>query len=287
VSRIAYVSGRYVPHAEARVAIEDRGYQLADGVYDVAPVAAGAIIDLAPHLDRLDYSLRELAIAQPMPRAALALVCAETVARNRVGEGIVYVQVTRGVAPRDHGFPTHPVRPALVVTAKALRWPDRAVHDPGIGVLTVPDLRWGRCDIKAIALVANVLAKQQARAAGAYEAWFVRPDGTIAEGASTNAWIVDAEGCVVTRPLGRELLAGITRATVLRLARDAGYQVRERAFGRDELATAREAFLTSTTNLVRAVVAVDGRPIANGHPGEVARTLRDRCIAHYRAGRAA
>lgn len=282
MSRTAYVNGRYVPHAAASVAIDDRGYQFADGVYEVAPVHAGGIVDLKAHLDRLGYSLDALRIAAPASPRAIELICHETLARNRVKDGTIYLQVTRGVAPRDHGFPKTSLKPALVVTAKAVTWPVDAAHDLGAAIITTPELRWGRCDIKTIALLPNVLAKQQAREAGAFEAWFVRPDGTIAEGASTNAWIVDRDGRIVTRPLGPEILAGITRATVLRLARAAGLEVIERPFSVDELLTAREAFLTSTTSLVRAVVSVDGKPIANGYPGEIARRLRGLCIAHYR-----
>ncbi len=287
MSRIAYVNGRYLPHAKALVAIDDRGYQFADGVYEVAPVQAGRIVDLEPHLDRLGNSLAALRIEAPAPRSALVLICRETLARNRVTDGIVYIQVTRGVAPRDHGFPKLPVKPALVVTAKAIGWPIEAGADLGAAIVTTPDIRWGRCDVKSIGLLPNVLAKQKARDAGAFEAWFVRADRTVAEGASTNAWIVDPEGRLVTRPLGPEILPGITRATVLGLARAAGIEVVERPFGMDELLSAREAFLTSTTALVRAVVSVDGRPIANGYPGEITRQLRALCIAHYRGAGAA
>ncbi|MGD9535821.1 MAG: D-amino-acid transaminase [Alphaproteobacteria bacterium] len=281
--RVAYVDGRYQRADLAHVAVEDRGFQLADGVYEVAPVANGRIIDFKPHFDRFARSLGELSIQAPVPPAALNVICREVVERNRIVDGILYVQASRGAAPRDHGFPKQPVRPTLVASAKWLSWPSDAGLDSGAAIITTPDLRWGRCDIKSTALLANVLAKQKAREAGAFEAWFVRPDGTITEGASTNAWMVDADGRLLTRPLGPEILPGITRATVLRLARQAGYEVIERPFRLDELSNAREAFLTSTTSLVRAVVSVDGRPIANGHPGEIASRLRALCLTHYRA----
>ena len=283
MSRIAYVNGRYVPQGVAAVSIEDRGYQFADGVYEVAPVQAGHIVDAGPHLDRLGYSIAALGIELPAPLSAIMMICRETLARNRVADGIVYMQVTRGVAPRDHGFPRTPVKPAFVVSAKPLIWPTDPAADTGIAIITTPDIRWGRCDIKSIGLAANVLAKQRAREASAFEAWFVRADGTISEGASTNAWIVDRDGRLVTRPLGPEILPGITRATVLRLARGASLEVIERPFDVAELLGAREVFLTSTTGMVRAVVAVDGRPIANQYPGELTRQLRGLCIAHYRA----
>jgi D-alanine transaminase len=270
----------------ARVAIEDRGFQFADGVYEVAPVVHGRIVDLKAHLDRFAYSLGELRIEAPVPPAALNVICREVVSRNRVAEGILYVQASRGAAPRDHPFPKRVVQPTLVVSAKSLVWPVDAADDPGVGVVTMPDLRWGRCDIKSTALLANVIAKQRAREAGAFEAWFVRADGTIAEGASTNAWMVDGEGRLVTRPLGPEILAGITRATAIRLARAAGFPVVERPFDVDELSDAREVFLTSTTGLVRAVTSVDGKPIGNGHPGEITTRLRELCIAHYRTSAA-
>ena len=272
--RVAYIDGRYERAELAQVGIEDRGFQFADGAYDVAPVAGGRIVDLKPHLDRFAYSLGELRIEAPVPPAALNVICREVVARNRVGDGILYLQASRGAAPREHAFPKRAIRPTLVVSARWQSWPDGDAPDPGVDVVTTADLRWGRCDIKSTALLANVLAKQKAREAGAFEAWFVRPDGTITEGASTNAWMIDADGRVLTRPLGPEILAGITRATVIRLARQAGYEVVERPFRFDELSNAREALLTSTTAPLRAVVSIDGRPIANGHPGEIATRLR-------------
>jgi D-alanine transaminase len=281
--RVAYVDGHYERADLAGVAIEDRGFQFADGVYDVAPVVGGRIVDLKPHLDRFAYSLGELGIEAQVPRVALNVICREVVARNRVGDGILYLQASRGAAPREHAFPRHAVRPTLVVSARSQPWPSDTAPDSGVDVITTADLRWGRCDIKSTALLANVLAKQKAREAGAFEAWFVRPDGTLTEGASTNAWMVDMDGRILTRPLGPEILAGITRATVIRLARQAGYEVVERPFRLDELSSAREAFLTSTTAPLRAVISIDGRPIANGHPGEIATRLRALCLAHYRA----
>lgn len=273
--RIAYVNGRYVSHSSAVVHIEDRGYQLGDGVYEVCEVARGFIIDQTRHLDRLARSLSELRIDWPVQRNVLELIMREVVRRNRVLNGMVYLQVTRGVAPRDHFFPSPMTRPALVVTAKridpAIGW-ERAEH--GISVITVPENRWERVDIKSIGLLPNVLARQKAREFGASEAWFVDPDGTVKEGAATNAWIVTADGKLVTRPADFGILRGVTRATVMDVAAKLGLEVEERAFTVEEAQGAREAFITAATTLVMPVVEIDDRPVANGVPGSVAFALR-------------
>ncbi len=273
MSRIAYVNGRYVRHADARVHIEDRGYQFADGVYEVTALRRGRVIDEEPHLERLERSLDALAIPMPMARHALRLVGREVIRRNRVTDGILYTQATRGVAARDHPFPAIS-RTALVMTARPMAWPDNAVGDPGVGVMSLPDQRWARCDIKSVSLLPNVLAKQQARAGGAHEAWLVDGDGMVTEGASTNAWIVDGTGRVITRGRGPEILGGITRARIITLAKAAGIDVVERAFGIEEARAGAEAFLSSTTSLVRAVVHIDGMPIGAGVPGPVTLRLR-------------
>lgn len=273
--RIAYVNGRYVRHADAAVHIEDRGYQFADGVYEVCEVARGHIVDMARHLDRLDRSLSELEIAWPMTRLALQAVIREVVRRNRVVNGMVYLQVTRGVAPRDHVFPADGVKPALVVTAKRS---DPAAGlkkaESGLAVITVPENRWDRVDIKTIGLLPNVLARQRAKRAGAQEAWFVDPDGTVKEGAATNAWIVSREGSLVTRPAEHGILRGVTRTTVIDVAAKLGLMVEERAFTVAEAKAAREVFMTAATMVVMPIVAIDGSPVANGHPGSVALSLR-------------
>ncbi len=272
--RIAYVNGRYVAHRDATVHIEDRGYQFADGVYEVCEVARGFIVDSKRHLDRLDRSLSELAIDWPIHRSALMAVMREVIRRNRVHDGLVYLQVTRGVAPRDHPFPVG-VRPSLVITAKKTN-PDALRHkaEAGVKVITVPENRWDRVDIKTVGLLPNVLAKQKAKEAGAYEAWFVDPDGTVKEGASTNAWIVTKDGVLVTRPADHGILRGITRATLFDVAASLGLRVEERAFSVEEALAAREAFLSSATTLATPIVAIDGHPVANGHPGSVALSLR-------------
>jgi D-alanine transaminase len=273
--RIAYVNGQYVAHAEAAVHIEDRGYQFADGVYEVCEVAQGYIVDMTRHLDRLDRSLSELRIDRPMHRSALKVVMREVIRKNRIVNGMVYLQVTRGVAPRDHVFPHSDVRPALVVTAKRTS-PHAAAKraETGIKVITVPENRWDRVDIKSVGLLPNVLARQQAKEAGAQEAWFVDPDGTVKEGAATNVWIVSREGVLVTRPAEHGILRGITRATVMDVAKSLGLSVEERSFSVAEAQDAREAFITAATTLVMPVVEIDGRPVANGHPGSLALSLR-------------
>jgi D-alanine transaminase len=274
--RIVYVNGRYVRHADAAVHVEDRGYQFADGVYEVCVVARGFIMDMRRHLDRLDRSLRELEIAWPMTRKALEVVMREVVKRNRVVNGLVYLQVTRGVALRDHVFPAAGTRPAVVVTAKRTD-PVAAMKraEAGLKVITVPENRWDRVDIKTVGLLPNVLARQKAKLAGAQEAWFVDPDGTVKEGAATNVWIVTFEGKLVTRPAEHGILRGITRTTLFDLAARMGLDIEERGFTVDEAKAAREAFITAATTVVMPVVEIDGVPIANGHPGSVALSLRN------------
>lgn len=276
MSRIAYVNGRYRLLSEASVNIEDRGYQFADGVYEACEVRDGAIVDLRRHLDRLDRSLSELAIPAPMSRASMTAVLREVVRRNRVTNGLVYWQITRGVAPRDHAFPKNAV-PALVVTAKPM---NRAAADrraeEGIAVVSVPDNRWDRVDIKTVGLLPNVLAKQKAREAGAYEAIFVDADGNVTEGSSTNMWIVTREGELVTRPAEHGILKGITRGVVMDVAAAEGLTVVERPFSLEEAKTAREAFITAASTVVMPVVRIDDRVLGNGVPGAIATTLRAR-----------
>ncbi len=275
MSRLAYVNGRFLRHGEAGVSIEDRGFQLGDGVYEVWAVIGGRLADAEGHFARLQRSLDELSIAMPMSRAALTFALRETVRRNRVRHGIVYLQVTRGVARRDHAFPAAPTAPTVVITARST---DSAASEAkaaaGVSVITLPENRWGRCDIKTVGLLPNVLAKQAARTAGAFEAWFVDPEGLVTEGASSNAWIVDAEGVLRTRDIGANILRGVTRLSLIDLARAAGYRVEERPFTLAEAKAAREAFVTGAGALIMPVVRIDDQPVAHGHPGEVARTLR-------------
>lgn len=276
MSRIAYVNGAYVPHADAGVHIEDRGYQFADGVYEVCEVRHGYIVDLTRHLDRLGRSLSELRIDWPMNRAALVHVIREVVRRNRVRNGLFYMQVTRGVARRDHVFPAAETRPSIVVTAKrtdAAAIARKATH--GIAAITVPENRWDRVDIKSVGLLPNVLARQKAREEGAQEAIFVDADGTVKEGAATNVWIVDRDGSLRTRPAEHGILKGITRTTLMDVAVPLGLKIEERAFSVDEMLAAREVFITAATSICFPVVSIDGKPIGNGHPGSIAQNIRE------------
>jgi D-alanine transaminase len=277
MSRIAYVNGRYLRHAEAGVSIDDRAFVFGDGVYEVCEVRGGAMIDEPRHLARLARSLAALRIAAPLTEAALRRVMREVIARNRVRDGLVYLQVSRGAARRDHGFPAEMIRPGLVVTAKSL---DPRINEAraasGVMVVTRPDERWAHPHVKTLQLLPNVLGKQAAREAGAFETWFVDKKLFVTDGASTNAWIVTREGLLVTRQIDDAILAGVTRATLLDVAADLGLKMQERAFTCAEAYAAREAFLSSATTIVLPVVAIDGRAIGQGKPGEVALALRRR-----------
>ena len=275
MSRIVYVNGRYVPHALASVHVEDRGFQFADGVYEVCAVRGGELIDEAPHMKRLERSLGELRIAPPMGLPQLRHVMRETVRRNRVRDGLVYVQISRGVARRDHPFPTSPVKPSLVVTARNLAIEKYDVlAASGVAAITLPETRWARCDIKSTSLLANVLAKQAAREAGAFEAWFVDRDGFVTEGASTNAWIVDHQGILRTRRLDHAILPGVTRGEIIPLCRQAGIRFEEGSFTVADAKVAREAFVTAASVGVIPVTSVDGARLGDGKPGPISQALR-------------
>jgi D-alanine transaminase len=275
LSRIAYVNGRYLAHRTATIHVEDRGYQFSDGVYEVCEVRGGCIIDQRRHLARLKRSLDELGIAMPMTETALAVVMRECMRRNRVRDGIIYLQVTRGVARRDHGFPPPGTHPSIVVTARNIDFAgNERIAAEGMAVVTVPDNRWERVDIKSISLLPNVLAKQAAREQGAKEAWFVDRNGHVTEGSSSNAWIVTKGGKVVTRPADNGILRGITRTVLLDVIKAQGLELEERPFTVEEAYGAREAFLTSASQVVMPVVRIDDRPVGNGAPGSMATALR-------------
>ncbi|GHE58656.1 D-amino-acid transaminase [Camelimonas fluminis] len=277
MSRVAWVNGRFRPRQRAAIPIDDRAVLFADSVYEVCEVFGGALVDLTAHLDRLDRSLRELAMAAPMGRRALTVVMRETARRNRVRDGMVYVQVSRGAAPRDFLFPDPPAKPTLIVTARSI---DRAAAEAravqGMAVITTPDIRWGRVDIKTTGLLPNVLAKEAARLRGAREAWLTDRDGFITEGGSSNAWIITQAGVLVTRPADGGILRGVTRGTLLRLVQEMGLPVEERAFTRAEALAAREAFVTAATTLVAPVIRIDDEAIGDGRPGALTLELRRR-----------
>jgi D-alanine transaminase len=275
MSRIAYVNGRYLPLRDAMVHVEDRGYQFGDAVYEVCEVRQGRLIDERRHLGRLKRSLGELQIRLPMSPEALGVVLREVVARNRIGYGIVYLQVSRGVARRDHAFPTPEVPPSVVATARPLNAQrNEALAATGIAVISVPDNRWGRVDIKTTGLLPNVLARQVAIVQGARDAWFVDKEGLVTEAASANAWIVTEGGRVVTRPAGQAILKGITRTVLFDVVKALGLAVDERPFTLAEAYGAREAFVTAASQIVLPVVRIDGHVIGDGKPGPLATALR-------------
>ena len=284
MARIAYVNGRYLPLSEASVNVEDRGFQFADGVYEVWAVFGGRLADPEGHFERLERSLAELQIISSMPRKALERVMRETIRQNRFDNGLVYLQITRGAAPRDHAFPVTPVAPSVVITAKRVDYAGaEAKARKGVAVVTRPDIRWGRCDIKTVGLLPNALAKQSAKEAGAYEAWLVDEAGFVTEGASTNAWIVDAEGRLRTRDTGANILRGITRKTLIEIAQERQIEVIEKPFTVEEAKLAKEAFLTAASAFLTPIVAIDGIKIGDGAPGPVTLRLRDLYIRNARA----
>ena len=275
MTRVIYVNGRYLPYGEAAVHAEDRGFQFGDAVYEVCEVKAGRLVDEARHLARLARSLGELAIRAPMPAAALSRVLRETVRRNRVRHGFVYLQVSRGARPREFLFPGEDVLPTLVCLARSVS-PERleAAAAKGIGIKTMPDTRWARCDIKTVMLLPASLAKEAARQEGAREAWFVDTDGYVTEGASSNAWILDDAGRLITRQIDTNILRGVTRTTLIDLLQRENIEFVERPFTVAEAKAAREAFITSATNSVMPVVRIDGQSIGNGVPGLLTLKLR-------------
>ncbi len=287
MSRVAYVNGSYRPMAEAWVNVEDRGYQFADGVYEVIAVHGGGwLIDEEGHLARLGRSLAELQIAPPMSTGALRLVMRQVARRNHVENGMIYLQITRGVAARNHAFPKHSLS-SCVIMARRLPAPDPEEMSKGVSVIIIPDIRWRRRDIKTISLLPNCLARQQAADAGAYEAWMVDDDGLITEGAASNAWIVTNDGELATREADFSILNGITRLAVVRLAAEQGISFSERAFSREEALRAREAFVSSSTSLIKPVTVIDGKPVGDGLVGPICRKLIAAYGVHMDSQRAA
>ena len=275
--RFSYVNGRFLPHTQAAIHVEDRGYQFGDGVYEVVSVINRRLIDLNEHIDRLDRSLRELQIDWPVTRNVLSILIRQILHRNAIKNGIVYLQITRGVAPRDHKFPKN-TSPSLIMTTKKLNHLTASRYYEGAKVVTIPDIRWARCDIKSISLLPNCLGKQTAYESGAYEAWLVNEDGLITEGTSSNAWIVNDDGQLLTRPPTSEILNGITRLAILKLANANGIEFIERPFSVSEALSAREAFTTSATSFVTPIVTIDDETIGDGKPGTLSKALME----HYK-----
>lgn len=275
MTRVVYVNGRYQPYAQAGVHVEDRGFQFADAIYEVCEVKDGRLVDQTRHMERLERSLGELKIPLPMSRRALGVVLREIVKRNRVRTGLVYLQITRGAAPRDFPFPASGTEPTVVCLARRVDDAKREARAAkGIAVKTLPDIRWGRCDIKTVMLLPAVLAKEAAASEGAQEAWLVDSDGRITEGASSNAWIVLRDGSLVTRPTGNAILPGVTRRTLLDLLSREKIPLQERSFTVDEALAAQEAFITSASGTVMPVTTINGVAVGDGYPGRVTQHLR-------------
>ena len=273
--KISYVNGQYLPLSQATVNVEDRGYQLADGVYEVIAIYNGLLVDKVDHLRRLERSLNELRISLPVNISALNFIMNETIRKNRVVNGKLYLQITRGVAPRDHAFPTH-CKSSIVVTVSNVSWPSRDASKQGCSVITAADIRWKRVDIKSVSLLPNVLAKQEAIEAGSDETWLVNEEGYITEGTASNAWIVTQNNQLVTRQADENILAGITRKTILNLVKEEGIEIVERPFTVIEAQRAKEAFFTSSTALIKPVTSIDNVSIGNGNSGLMTCALIDK-----------
>jgi D-alanine transaminase len=272
MSRIVFINGSFVPYEEAKIPIMDRGFLFADGIYEVSAVLNGRLVDHEAHLARLDRSLHEIRIRNPYTAAQWTGLCQDLVNRNALPEGLVYMQVTRGVAERDFAFPKS-AAPTVVMFTQPKVISRSPQAETGVGVVTVPDLRWKRRDIKSVALLPQVLAKEAAAEAGVAEAWMVE-DGFVTEGSSSTAFIITADRRIVTRPLSHAVLPGITRQSVMRLAAESDLTIDERLFTVEEALRAAEAFLTSATMLIMPVVSIDSRPVASGKPGPLSRRLR-------------
>lgn len=272
MSRVVYVNGSYVPEEQGKISIFDRGFLFADGIYEVTAVVKGRLVDYDAHMERLERSLREIRLDWPCSKEELKAMHLDMVKRNSLDEGWIYMQITRGSADRDFKFPKG-VKPTLIAFTQAKKLVDNPDAVRGVSVITVPDIRWARRDIKSVMLLAPVLGKQAAYEAGAFEAWMVE-DGKITEGTSSNAYIVK-DGKVITRGLSNNILAGCTRRALFRLAKEKGVTLEERAFTPDEAYAADEAFLTSASNFVMPIVEIDNKRVGGGQPGPVTRKLRE------------
>ena len=280
MSRIVYVNGVYLPEEEAKVSIFDRAFLFGDAVYEVTAVLGGRLVDFDAHLARLDRSLKEISLNLAVEHEGLRKIHQELITLNRVDEGIVYLEITRGAADRDFVYPEKLV-PTVVAFTQARPLLDSPYAEMGVKVVTIPDIRWKRRDIKSTAMLGQAMGKQAAKLKGAYEAWMVE-DGFVTEGTSSSAFILDADGVLRTQPLGPHILPGVTRRAILRLAKEEGLRVEERPFSVEEAYQAREAFLTAASAFVLAIVEIDGRPIGEGTPGPIARAFRLHYIAEAR-----
>jgi D-alanine transaminase len=281
MSRIVYVNGAYLPEEEAKISVFDRAFLFGDGVYEVTAVLDRRLVDFEPHLVRLDRSLKEIALAPPLTHSKLRRLHLELVARNNITEGLVYLEITRGVAERDFAYPEN-AAPTVVAFTQTRPLIDNPYAATGVKVITIPELRWKRRDIKSTAMLAQTMGKQEAKLKGAYEAWMVE-DGHVTEGTSSSAFIFDAQGVVRTQPLGHQILPGVTRRAVLRLAALEGISLEERPFTVAEALAAREAFMTAASAFVLPVVEIDGVPIGDGRPGPIARAFRGLYIEEARS----
>lgn len=281
MSRIVYVNGAYVPEEEAKVSIFDRAFLFGDAIYEVSAVLDGRLVDFDAHLARLDRSLDEIALAAPMPHGGLRELHEELIAANELNEGVVYLQITRGAADRDFAYPAN-AEPSVVAFTQSRPLIDNPYAPTGVKIVTIPDIRWKRRDIKSTSMLGQCMGKEHAKLHGAYEAWMVE-DGFVTEGTSSSAFIVDRDGVIRTQGLGSHILHGVTRRAILRLAQTDGVKVEERPFSVAEALVAREAFMTAASAFVLPVVMIDGTAIGDGSPGPIARQLRKLYIEEARA----
>jgi D-alanine transaminase len=282
MSRIVYVNGSYVPEAEAKISVFDRAFLFGDGVYEVTAVVEGQLLDFAAHLARLDRSMQEIALEPPLTHAELRPLHEELITRNKLDEGIVYLEITRGVADRDFAYPED-AKPTVVAFTQSRPLIDNPYATTGVKIITIPDIRWKRRDIKSTAMLGQAMGKQAAKLKGAYEAWMVE-DGYVTEGTSSSAFIVDKDGIVRTQPLGHHILPGVTRRSVLRLAEIEGVRVEERPFTVEEALSAREAFMSAASAFVLPIIEVDGTKIGDGRPGPIAKLFRELYIEEAKKG---
>lgn len=277
--RTVYLNGEFIAENEAKISVFDRGFTFADAIYEVTAVLQGKLVDFDQHLKRLRRSLGELGLALPVDNDQLLTIHRELITRNDLHEGLIYLQVSRGVEDRNFAFPAAGTPPTLVLYTQAKDILGSPLAARGMNIISLPDLRWGRCDIKTTQLLYACLAKEQARLRGADDAWLVK-DGLITEGTSNNAFIITRAGAVVTRELSQLLLPGITRSALIALINEHGLRLEERGFTIDEVKDAAEAFITSSTSFVYPVINVDGQPVGTGQPGQLTQRLRQLYIDH-------